>query len=257
VTRRNASTCPSTRDGPLRGTAQTHRFPIGNHRLSNAHDSHHNGWSAPYWPTKPRFIPSLPQQHLFIAMVQSSPQIQRKPTVNVGGNELYPEHSAHWTNQHRDALRLALGSILAPKRPSASRSSSSGTASPAPPHTPPVVDHLLHPHYVPSKLSLSTSESTARDFPSATPLPYTPLSPDHSALPSPFPLSRTSSHKGPAAELHVTSGAPQIQSSSSSSSSTEGAGASGGSGSGTPKAKFIETLQGKSAWDALIHGSFS
>jgi hypothetical protein len=29
------------------------------------------------------------------------------------------------------------------------------------------------------------------------------------------------------------------------------------SGPGTPKAKFIETLQGKSAWDALIHGSFS
>jgi len=29
------------------------------------------------------------------------------------------------------------------------------------------------------------------------------------------------------------------------------------SGSGTPKAKFIETLQSKSAWDALIHGSFS
>jgi hypothetical protein len=26
---------------------------------------------------------------------------------------------------------------------------------------------------------------------------------------------------------------------------------------GTPKAKFIETLQSKSAWDALIHGSFS
>ncbi|KAJ3522367.1 hypothetical protein NMY22_g11917 [Coprinellus aureogranulatus] len=26
---------------------------------------------------------------------------------------------------------------------------------------------------------------------------------------------------------------------------------------GTPKAKFFETLQGKSAWDALIHGSFS
>lgn len=26
---------------------------------------------------------------------------------------------------------------------------------------------------------------------------------------------------------------------------------------GTPKAKFLQTLQGKSAWDALIHGSFS
>lgn len=29
------------------------------------------------------------------------------------------------------------------------------------------------------------------------------------------------------------------------------------SGSGTPKAKFLQTLQSKSAWDALIHGSFS
>lgn len=98
-------------------------------------------------------------------MVQSSPQMQRKPTTGNGmtPNESYPEHSAHWTNQHRDALRLALGSILAPKRPSASRSSSSGTASPAPPHTPPpVAEHLLHPHYVPSKLSLSTSVSIRR-----------------------------------------------------------------------------------------------
>jgi hypothetical protein len=29
------------------------------------------------------------------------------------------------------------------------------------------------------------------------------------------------------------------------------------SGKVTPRAKFLETLQGKSAWDALIHGSFS
>lgn len=29
------------------------------------------------------------------------------------------------------------------------------------------------------------------------------------------------------------------------------------SGRGTPRAKFLEALQGKSAWDALIHGSFS
>jgi hypothetical protein len=28
-------------------------------------------------------------------------------------------------------------------------------------------------------------------------------------------------------------------------------------GGGTPKAKWIETLQSKRAWDALIHGSFS
>lgn len=29
------------------------------------------------------------------------------------------------------------------------------------------------------------------------------------------------------------------------------------SGSSTPRAKFLQTLQSKSAWDALIHGSFS
>uniref|UniRef100_A0A8H7XLC2 Uncharacterized protein n=1 Tax=Psilocybe cubensis TaxID=181762 RepID=A0A8H7XLC2_PSICU len=29
------------------------------------------------------------------------------------------------------------------------------------------------------------------------------------------------------------------------------------SGRGTPRAKFLQTLQSKSAWDALIHGSFS
>jgi len=36
-----------------------------------------------------------------------------------------------------------------------------------------------------------------------------------------------------------------------------GSGSSSSNGAGTPKAKFIQTLKGKSAWDALIHGSFS
>ena len=35
------------------------------------------------------------------------------------------------------------------------------------------------------------------------------------------------------------------------------AGAAAASGSSTPKAKFLQTLGSKSAWDALIHGSFS
>lgn len=34
-------------------------------------------------------------------------------------------------------------------------------------------------------------------------------------------------------------------------------GESQGMGGGPPRAKFIQTLKGKSAWDALIHGSFS
>lgn len=34
-------------------------------------------------------------------------------------------------------------------------------------------------------------------------------------------------------------------------------GSTNASGRGTPRAKFLETLQGKSAWDALIHGTFT
>ncbi len=36
-----------------------------------------------------------------------------------------------------------------------------------------------------------------------------------------------------------------------------GHGSSSCQGTSPPRAKFIQTLKGKSAWDALIHGSFS
>ncbi|KAJ7590447.1 hypothetical protein C8J56DRAFT_937505 [Mycena floridula] len=191
-------------------------------------------------------------------------EVQRRPTPPETD---FHHHGAHsnWNGQHREALRLALGSILAPKRPTQSRSSS-GTASPALPSNQTLhpsspgarpVDshfHFLHPHHnVPHTPSrLSQSESTARDFPSTNPLPYT------QGIPSPIPLTRANSDSDTAG---TQSNAPEVppahgpdpDASQAAKANTDGS----GSGSGTPKAKFLETLQSKSAWEALIHGSFS
>ncbi|KAF7759898.1 hypothetical protein Agabi119p4_11593 [Agaricus bisporus var. burnettii] len=126
--------------------------------------------------------------------------------------------------QHREALRLALGSILAPKRPSMSGSrSSSGTASPShsfsgssgtyTPATPPTGPytpsseasvsqehtysrhHLSHSHYhpthAPSKLGRAESRPSERDSNSAP--PPTPQHISHAVGP-PHPLFRSRSH---------------------------------------------------------------
>ncbi|KAK0433462.1 hypothetical protein EV421DRAFT_1910137 [Armillaria borealis] len=155
--------------------------------------------------------------------------------------------------QHKEALRLALGSILSPKRPPNSRSTS-GTASPAhiyytthphspyppppPPHSTPAQaestshylfppqGHLISHSHTPSRLCQSDSAtdylSSSQPSPRSSPGPDSPLAP-----PSP-----------------TSTGSPAIHAPAP--------------GTGTPnKAKFIETLQSKSAWDALIHGPFS
>ncbi|KAL1720260.1 hypothetical protein EV715DRAFT_272120 [Schizophyllum commune] len=74
--------------------------------------------------------------------------------------------------------------------------------------------------------------------------PATPPAVDNLHAPAPVPVASASPHSAlpsggvhPAA-AHAGDGSPS-------------------SGAGTPRAKFLDTLQGKSAWDALIHGSFS
>ncbi|KAF8153940.1 hypothetical protein B0H34DRAFT_719680 [Crassisporium funariophilum] len=241
-------------------------------------------------------------------------QVQRRPSEPILANshvsDKYPEHdprmAAHKTTQqqqqHREALRLALGSILTPKRPpltSGSRSSS-GTASPAYPfsmgsgaHTPagtppayysmqhgPNSSDYLHPHHghlhhghphPPSRLgrsnsnSNSPSESTQNSAPnSALPSPK-PAIVVSGALPSPHeiePLPPAYGDKNSSIHVVRPHAAPLQVSSSSSSAHPDSPSADASdhgthSGSSTPRSKFLQTLSSKSAWDALIHGSFS
>jgi len=171
-----------------------------------------------------------------------------------------PDHDDHrddHRDEHRDAhvlsLRLALGSILSPKRPPYTRASTttSGTASPAwhcptsgaplPPHgthhalgTPsPLFSHLHHPHR-------PTQAPHPRTLP-ATPTPPTAQAPSTRAASSPSPEPALAAPAPLPADTQV----PAVRASES--------------GSATPhqqRADFIGTLQSKSAWDALIHGSW-
>jgi hypothetical protein len=225
--------------------------------------------------------------------------------------------------QHREALRLALGSILTPKRPplSASSRSSSGSASPAyfgmhsasgthtPSGTPPVASsgtysqaygpnssEHLHPHghhpHPPSRLRPSshspvssgnpspTSSLPSTGAPSSISTPHLGSSTDtYVALPDPSnielpppagPIQDTTTAgkptRPPIRPLQATKqGVAQAQLATARSVSertvntTAPAAAASAPVSGyvTPKSKFLQTLQSKSAWDALIHGSFS
>ncbi|KAG6908794.1 hypothetical protein DXG01_003241 [Tephrocybe rancida] len=207
-----------------------------------------------------------------------------------------PEHDPSHINrniQHKEALslRLALGSILGPKRPfTPSSHSSSGTASPAhpatfgnpgspglpppPPNATPIhgPDHLFprsyHFPHTPSRLG-HTEHMRDAMWPSGSPgsapssAPYSPHnSSTHSASPTdecppvlalPPPAVVSESAAPLASPLH----APKPRSASDSGPVPSVKNATG-SGSGTPKVKFLESLESKnSAWDALIHGSFS
>ncbi|OCH84122.1 hypothetical protein OBBRIDRAFT_799359 [Obba rivulosa] len=163
-----------------------------------------------------------------------------------------PDHDDHrddHRDEHRDAhvvsLRLALGSILAPKRPPYTRASTttSGTASPAwhghasgaalPPHalppfgvpSPLFQHHLHHPHR-PAQTSHHRTDASTPAPPSAPMVSRAASAPD-ATTGSPLP-----------ADAQVPAAAA--------------------SGSTTPhhRADFVGTLQSKSAWDALIHGSW-
>ncbi|KAF9451021.1 hypothetical protein P691DRAFT_809045 [Macrolepiota fuliginosa MF-IS2] len=163
-------------------------------------------------------------------------QVQKRPSTADGVQSprttvdkfppIDPMHSSHdsrakFNLQHREALRLALGSILAPKRPSMSNSrSSSGTASPAysfsgsgtyTPATPPIApytpsldaqDHPYsrlhplqhyHPPHPPSKLGRLESHPDAPETDAAAPIPMSCSPPLHHLPPPhapPPPLFR-------------------------------------------------------------------
>jgi len=199
------------------------------------------------------------------------------------------EHDSSHVNrniQHKEALslRLALGSILAPKRPfTPSSHSSSGTASPAhpasfgsslppPPPNPTLMQaadarfdsysHLRNVHIPHTPSRLGQPEQKEPQWPVTSP----------SSTPSSAPASPPSTHRAsPTEELPSLSLPPAVVDSASGPpvchapqpvsalqpGTAPAAPRAPGSGSGTPKAKFLETLESKSAWDALIHGSFS
>ncbi|KIK09638.1 hypothetical protein K443DRAFT_671525 [Laccaria amethystina LaAM-08-1] len=230
-------------------------------------------------------------------------QVQNRPTESPHYDKF--EHDARKNLQHKEALRVALGSILAPKRsPLAHGSrSSSGTASPAYPFplppTPPIppsaygggpIDYLHpmhglyqpHPH-TPSRLGRSQSsnsnsprETSASNSPHASPLPIPPAATADSPLPSPLepdglsPLPPSAmSVEGADAIPHIRGVPPpppvvrptpmpvQRRRRPSAPPLSGDGGSVPPSGAATPRAKFLETLGSKSAWDALIHGSFS
>jgi hypothetical protein len=220
--------------------------------------------------------------------------LPREPMSHMSDNHVGNRNA----QQHRDALRLALGSILAPKRPAMSRSSS-GSATPAshsasfchtpssvptpppPPHSAPISagsgrsssehhfahlysHHHQHHQHHPSRLGLSETHlhdddlsSPASSNASVEALPFmgSGAPSPRSEVPSSVPSSGADGGDGVVvhqpvpifAQGHVPTGGevPVVMISRSS------------GGNGTPKAKFIQTLQSKSAWDALIHGSFS
>ncbi|TRM63202.1 hypothetical protein BD626DRAFT_495859 [Schizophyllum amplum] len=231
-----------------------------------------------------------------------------------------------YTAQHNEALRMALGSILSPKRPfTPSSGPASGTASPAffhalpftgpgsqtpaghdahhhhhpqqshQPHHPPQAHqphhgphhhlhshwyphhqdahHHYHPHpsHTPSRLGAGeehTGSQTSRPVTQSTgshpASPGEPSSQGTSPLPSPaheVPPAVNGAHAGgmPApAPLPADAKVPVPTAPAPASGGVPtSAGGTPSSGTGTPRAKFLDTLHGKSAWDALIHGSFS
>lgn len=247
------------------------------------------------------------------------PDVQRRPSET-------PYHSPHMGSfhepdprltsqkvtqqqQHREALRLALGSILAPKRAQMSPNSrpTSGAASPAYPfsgsisgtHTPagtppphhgmgagPNSSDYLHPSHGylhgPSKLGRTTpnsvtptdsSPSSTHPSPRPTMVHPAPLPAVQDIEPLPLP-PRVQESDAPISKPVVTlppSALPARPAISPLQSSNEvpvrpssmpglpiakAGDATRGPGV-APKSSFLQTLQSKSAWDALIHGSFS
>ncbi|KAK7029882.1 hypothetical protein R3P38DRAFT_2932169 [Favolaschia claudopus] len=156
-------------------------------------------------------------------------------------------HDLHGKNAnalHRDALMQALGSILAPKRPTMtgrssslstveSSRSSSGTASPAHEHP-----SFPHPH--------AHSPPPPPPPPHSTPVPHShshPHSPLHPHTHAPSPLAESASVSDVEDPIQDAHSEPSPMASIA---------------GPIPRNKIIDSLKSKnSAWDALIHGSFS
>jgi len=141
---------------------------------------------------------------------------------------------SHHQHQH---LRLVLGSILSPKRPCSVSSSSSvsGSASPALSwstlHHPKGVHSSDNSNPTPPVLSSPSRSSSSADTASHNSNSPSPLS---------HPMDIPSVPTRPSLTVLV---------------SGDGDHGADSSGQRTPSRKVIATLQSKSAWDVLIHGS--
>ncbi|KAF6749497.1 hypothetical protein DFP72DRAFT_912775 [Ephemerocybe angulata] len=223
-------------------------------------------------------------------------------------------HSKNWA--HKEALQIALGSILTPKRPHAppSSRSTSGTLSPVhsgastpgtgtPVHPPPFGSEYLHSHHAylyreghhpashtshtPSKLVQSSTSPSQEGSPRGS-APSSPtitkqqmMSPIHEPDDTirSAPITRDSYVSPPSPGLGpIDDSDPRLRPLRPTLAPLQPQQVNGvnvkaaslpdlpttkshlpppATAIGTPKAKFFTALQGKGAWDALIHGSFS
>jgi len=149
---------------------------------------------------------------------------------------------SHHQHQH---LRLVLGSILSPKRPCSVSSSSSvsGSASPAHPWS---IHHHVKGVHPPDN---STSTPPVLSSPSRSSVPPDTVS--HNCN-SPSPLHHPMPHVDDDLAHDVSPVSTRPPLAVIVGDSEHGADSSG---QRTPSRKVIATLQSKSAWDVLIHGS--
>ncbi|KAF9791881.1 hypothetical protein BJ322DRAFT_1026042 [Thelephora terrestris] len=144
---------------------------------------------------------------------------------------------SHSQHQH---LRLVLGSILSPKRPCSVSSSSSvsGTASPAHPWS---IHHHIKGVHPPDNSPATPPPSRSSASPGQA---------NHTSN-SPSPLHHPISHPDDDLVHDVSPVSPRPP------LVVIGGGEHGTDlpGQRTPSRKVIATLQSKSAWDVLIHGS--
>jgi len=149
---------------------------------------------------------------------------------------------SHHQHQH---LRLVLGSILSPKRPCSVSSSSSvsGSSSPA-------LSWSIH-HHVKGVHPPDNSVSTPPVLSSPSRSSASPDTASHNSN-SPSPLNHPISHVHDDVAHDVSSVSTRPPLAVIVSDGEHGADSSG---QRTPSRKVIATLQSKSAWDVLIHGS--
>lgn len=128
----------------------------------------------------------------------------------------------------------------------------SATSSHSSQHPSPIYEAPSTPGFFgPRPGRMSRSASTASSVPRLPPSSPVTSSEHHVPVESPVPVSAS------APEIVVTSNQSSPTSAKLDLAPLSNGNSQPGSGTGTPKNKFIQTLEGKSAWDALIHGSFS
>ncbi|KAH9477211.1 hypothetical protein JR316_0011130 [Psilocybe cubensis] len=181
-----------------------------------------------------------------------------KPAPGEPGDQLATA-KAHQQQQqqHREALRLALGSILTPSSSSNSPVESVTTSTHNSGHPSPHAGAgALAPHTILSPV------------PDVEPLPPSMMAEPQvgnntqtegatSNIVEVKPVRPSITPLHPSKEGNAATGADGAGSTDSMNGHIMQTEPGSPSGRGTPRAKFLQTLQSKSAWDALIHGSFS